>query len=659
MNSDFIYKDLNSAQKKATQDFYGPCLILAGAGSGKTKVIVHRIAGLILEKKIRPENILAVTFTNKAAKELRERTNSLLKKAGIFFGYTPWLGTFHSVCAQILRSNLHFFPKHNTFTIYDDKDQLQLIKKILRDLNINEQMHPAKNFRSHINLCKRSAVSPHEIHRIPFLSQDKRFLQVYETYEKALTQASAFDFGSLLLETYKLINREKDFLNQLSNQFQFIFVDEYQDTNHIQYLLIKKLGGKNQNVCVVGDEDQSIYGWRGANISHILNFEKDFSNCKTFFLERNYRSTKNIITAASTLISFNRMRKGKKLFTENHTGEKVLIRETFNEFEESRFISQRIKYLCEHEGACWKDFCILYRTNAQSRSLEDGFRFLKIPYKIVGNVRFYERAEIKDAISYLKLLLNAHDDISFLRIINVPKRGIGKATMEKIAQLAKLQGLSLYSTFQQEMERHSLKGKIGNEVRIFIKAIEYLKNQKDTLPLYELYILMLEKTGYLEYVKKENSLEAQSRMENLQELGNVIEQKERVLGLTLSSFLEEVSLLSESDKTKNIDNAVTLMTLHNSKGLEFPSVFITGLEEGLFPSSKSMEEGELEEERRLAYVGMTRAKKNLTLTFARKRKVWGKDHYNDPSRFLSEIPKDLTDFQGTYLNEMREESFYS
>ena len=641
MNCDFIYQGLNPAQKKATQNFYGPSLILAGAGSGKTRVIVHRIAGLIQEQKVSPENILAVTFTNKAAKEMKERTQHLLREIGGSVTSPPWIGTFHSICAQIIRNNFHLFPNRSTFTIYDDKDQLQLIKKILRDLNINEQMHPAKNFRSHINLCKRSAVAPHELHRIPFLTHDKRFYEVYDSYENTLVQLSAFDFGGLLFETYKLLNRDKEFLNKLSSQFQFLFVDEYQDTNYIQYLLIKQLANKHKNVCVVGDEDQSIYGWRGADISHILNFEKDFSSCKTFFLEHNYRSTKNIIAAASSLIANNQKRKGKTLFTENPSGEKILIKANATDLEESHFISQRIQWLCEEGQARWKDFCVLYRTNVQSRSLEDGLRFFKIPYKIVGNVRFYERAEVKDVISYLRLLLNPHDDVALLRVINTPRRGLGKTTLEKISGQAKQENLSLWTALQKTLETSFLKGKAASEMKKLSRNLQELKNQEGHIPLYELYVLMLEKTGYLESLKLERSLESQNRIENLQELGNVIGQKETNASVRLSVFLEEMSLLSESDKTKNIDNAVTLMTLHNSKGLEFPAIFISGMEEGIFPSFKSIEEGDLEEERRLAYVGMTRAKLKLTLTFARHRKVWGRNHYNGPSRFLEEIPEHL------------------
>lgn len=650
MNSDSVYHNLNPVQKEAARHFYGPSLILAGAGSGKTRVIVHRIAGLILEKQISPENILAVTFTNKAAKEMKERTSRLLREAGTSMGYNPWIGTFHSVCAQILRTHLYLLPERSVFTIYDSGEQLQLIKRILKDLNINEKMHPAKNFREHINLCKRSAIAPHELDRMSFLAHDKRFFEVYQTYEKALVQLSAFDFESLLFETYKLMRKDRNFLKDLSRRFQFLFVDEYQDINHIQYLLIKKLGEEHKNVCVVGDEDQSIYGWRGADISHILNFERDFKECRIFFLEHNYRSTQTIVSAAGSVISHNQKRKGKKLFTENQGGEKILIKETLNEFEESHFISQRLKWLCQRsKDLNWEDFCILYRTNAQSRSLEDGLRSQHIPYKIVGNVRFYDRAEIKDSVSYLRLILNPHDDVSFLRVINVPRRGMGKANLQILSEQAKLKSVSFYTALNQALQSGFIKGKSAFEMGRFVQCLNDLKNQSDTLSLYDFYILMLDRTGYMSFLKKENTVDAASRVENLQELGNVISRRDSAkANMALPSFLEEMSLLSESDKTRNIKNAVTLMTLHNSKGLEFPFVVIAGLEEGLFPSFKSIEEEELEEERRLAYVGLTRAKVALILTYARSRTVWGKGRYNNPSRFLKEIPQHLTDFQGTF-----------
>ncbi len=648
---DKIYNQLNKQQKEAVKSFEGPLLVLAGAGSGKTRVLVYRIAALILEGKANIENILAVTFTNKAAREMKERTESLLDQYGHRISYTPWIGTFHSVCAQILRQNIHLIPDRSTVTIYDQNDQLRLVKKIIKDLNIDDKMYPPKNFRSQINLCKRMAVGPDELHLISHLSHDGRFEEIYKEYEKSLKAASAFDFESLLLETYYLMIKNPDFLRNLQEQFKYICVDEYQDTNHVQYLLIQKLASKYKNICVVGDEDQSIYGWRGADMKNIMDFEKDFQNCKTFFLEENYRSTGNIVQGASAVISHNQIRKGKTLFTNKNQGEKILIKEVLNEYEEGKFISETIRSFCSQGESNWEDFAILYRTNAQSRSLEDHFRVLRIPYKIVGGVRFYERAEVKDALSYLKLILNTKDDVSFLRIINTPKRGFGKVMLSRLQKAAYEKQISLYETLKLFIDTQTLKGKSQTEAKNFINFIEQMKNQKNTLPLYELYILVLEKSTYLEILKNDRSIESQSRIENLQELGNVIEQKERKVDgiLDLESFLEEMSLLTEDDKTKNVKQSVTLMTLHNSKGLEFNTVFISGMEEGLFPSFQSMEDNNTEEERRLAYVGMTRARERLILSFARRRKVWGRDQSNPPSCFLGEIPEELVHHETSHF----------
>ena len=416
-------------KKKAVQALNGPVLILAGAGAGKTRVIVHRIAALIQERSVNLQNILAVTFTNKAAREMKERTAALLSND---FLHTPWIGTFHSICARILRNHIHLVPDRDSVTIYDDRDQLQLVKAVMKELNINEKMHPPKNFKSQINLCKRRAVESHELHKIPHLFNDFKFEKVYAAYEKALLKASAFDFSSLLLETYKLMKTYPDFLTGLQDQFQYILVDEYQDTNHIQYLLIKKLAEKHRNICVVGDEDQSIYGWRGADITNIMSFEKDFPPTQVLFLEQNYRSSRNIVTAARSVIAQNKTRKGKALFTKNPFGEKILIGEAINEFDEGRFIADKIQTLCSQFGSSWDDFAVLYRINAQSRSLEDQLRRQRIPYKIVGGIRFYERAEIKDILSYLRLALNEKDEMSFLRVINSPKRGVGKSTLEAL-----------------------------------------------------------------------------------------------------------------------------------------------------------------------------------------------------------------------------------
>ena len=641
-----LHRDLNPSQKKAVQTLKGPLLILAGAGAGKTRVIVHRIAALITEQNVSVQNILAVTFTNKAAREMKERSRALVESLGASMKSAPWIGTFHAVCAQILRSHIHLVPNRNSVTIYDDKDQLQLIKKVMRDLNINEKMHPPKNFKGQINLCKRRAVEPHEIHKIPHLADDLKFEQVYISYEKALIKASAFDFSGLLLETYKLLRDNKAFLESLQNQFHFILIDEYQDTNHIQYLLIKKLAEKRRNICVVGDEDQSIYGWRGADITNIMSFEKDFPDTQIAFLEQNYRSTKNIVRAARSVISKNKMRKGKKLFTQNGFGEKIIIAETLNEFDEGRFVAEKIQSLCGQFGSAYEDFAVLYRINAQSRSLEDQLRRMGIPYKIAGGMRFYERAEIKDMIAYLRLALNEKDDMSLLRAVNSPKRGIGRSTLDRIRKEG--EKTDLFSALGSLLKKGGFQGKSKRSIQEFLTVIKKLQKQKASSTLSELYFLLLDETGYLKQLKADQSVEAQNRVENLQEFANVIEQREKTSDPppTLENFLEEMSLLSENDKTDERKSSVTLMTLHNSKGLEFSSIFISGMEEGIFPSGQSLGyEDREEEERRLAYVGMTRARERLILSHAQRRKVWGTEKTNRPSRFLREIPPELVEYE--------------
>ena len=409
-------------------------MILAGAGSGKTRVLVYRITALLLEKKCSQDQILAMTFTNKAAREMRERASELLSHYDMSLDYSSWIGTFHSVCAKILRQNVHLLAPRKSVIIYDQGEQLGLIKKVLEDLNIDPKIKEPKNLRSQINLCKRTGLGPTELHRIPYLSYDSHFEKIYQQYEKSLQQAGAFDFESLLLETYRLMLKNSDFLTSLQNHFKYICVDEYQDTNHIQYLLLKKLAEKHKNICVVGDEDQSIYGWRGADMNNIMDFEKDFKNCKTFFLEQNYRSTQNIIQGANELIANNKIRKGKILISQKGTGAKILIRETFNDYEEGRFISENIYSSFSKGMGTWGNFAVLYRINAQSRTLEDHFRMCKIPYKIVGGVRFYERKEIKDILSYMKLIANSQDDVSFLNTINTPRRGAGRTFLSRLRE---------------------------------------------------------------------------------------------------------------------------------------------------------------------------------------------------------------------------------
>ena len=638
-----IYKNLNTVQKQAARALKGPVLILAGAGSGKTRVLVHRITALILEGKCAFDKILAVTFTNKAAREMKERIAQILSADSKAESHSPWIGTFHSVCARILRQNIHLLPGWKTVGIYNQNEQLSLVRKTIRDLKMSENIKEPKTVRDQINLCKRTGLGPDELHHLPHLSYDRDFELIYRTYEKSLRRLSAFDFESLLLETWRLMKKNPGFLQSLQDQFHYICVDEYQDTNRIQYLLVKMLAGRRQNLCVVGDEDQSIYSWRGADIRNILDFEKDFKNCRTFFLEKNYRSTQNIVLSANALIAHNKMRKGKSLHSQKEEGEKVHIFELGNEYEEGAFVSQSIQDLHFSEGKSWSDFAALYRINAQSRALEDHLRNKKIPYKIVGGIRFYERREIKEAVSYLKLILNSDDDISFLNVINSPRRGMGKASLDLLRQKALSEGHSLYQELKDGPGLNCVKGlKARRELAYFIKWMEDIKSLKGCVSLYELYKQFLDKSKIISVLEGQKSPEAQARMENLYELGNVIEQKEKRHKqniLPLEDFLEEMSLLSQEDKTHEGSDSVTLMTLHNSKGLEFDTVFITGMEEGLFPSFQSIEDEKMEEERRLAYVGMTRAKERLFLSHARRRKLWGRDQYNPPSCFLSEIPK--------------------
>ncbi len=639
-----LYKDLNTSQRSAVKTFKGPVLVWAGAGSGKTRVLVYRITALVLEGISSWDNILAVTFTNKAAREMKERALNLLSFYGKSIGWTPWIGTFHSVCAQILRQNTHLLHGRKSVNIYDQADQLKLIKKVLRDLNIDSKIKDPKNLRSQINLCKRMGLAPHEISSQPHLFYDQQFELIYQNYEKALKRADAFDFESLLLETYRLMLRWPDFLKSLQNQFQYICVDEYQDTNHIQYLLIKKLAEKHRNICVVGDEDQSIYSWRGADINNIMDFEKDFQPCSTFFLEENYRSTQNIVQGANGLISHNRIRKGKSLRTQKKPGRKIHICEALSDYEEGRFVSESIRSFCAGNENNYGDFTVLYRTNAQSRMIEDHLRAEGVPYKIVGGLRFYERKEVKDLLSYMKLVLNSNDDVSFLSIVNSPRRGIGPRFLSRLQEEVSRERKSLYNCLKEQARQGRIQGKSLLEIDNFIRCIEEAKSEKAKgATLHDIYSLILDRSGYVEALQAHRSMESQSRIENLQELGHLIEQKEEHSegSIALEDFLEEMSLLAQEDKTREEQDCVTLMTLHNSKGLEFNSVFITGMEENLFPSFQSVEDNNLEEERRLAYVGMTRAKERLTLSYAKRRKLWGRDQYNAPSRFLSEIPKEL------------------
>ena len=646
---------LNERQNEAVSTLTGPLLLLAGAGSGKTRVLTFRIANLIAQGECTADQILAVTFTNKAAREMENRIVHLLQELGIPVYERMWVSTFHSICARILRDDIHLLDYQPFFAIYDDGDQMSLVKKVMNSLNINDKMFPPRGFQSRINEAKQQALTPDDLAKKGSMWWDEKSLGVYRLYEQELKRANALDFGDLLFKVYDLFRTYPDILAKYQERFQFISVDEYQDTNHIQYLIVKMLGEKHRNLCVVGDEDQSIYSWRGADITNILNFEKDFPEAKVIKLEENYRSTGTIVTAASHLIKNNTQRKDKTLFTRNEPGEKIWVHEDTNEYEEARFVVQNVEALMKSSDTSfsYKDFAVFYRTNAQSRVLEDLLRGHAIPYKVVGGQRFYERMEVKDILAYFRAFLNSADDIAVERIINVPARGIGKTTVEKIEEHGAKNGITFYNAILEVAEQRQVHSGAARKLRDFRSMMDALATKAKEMKLSDLFLELLDVTEYVVRLKEENTTESQARIDNLEEFANAIRQFEQERGeeATLTTFLEEMALVSDADSMQEGDNFVTLMTLHISKGLEFPVVFIVGMEEGLFPSSRAIDEGDpssVEEERRLAYVGMTRARRRLFLTYARARRVWGQEQMHPPSRFLKEIPEEFVHQQSKF-----------
>lgn len=673
---ELLTQSLNPSQREAAVTLSGPLLILAGAGSGKTRVLTFRTANLIAQGLASPNEILAVTFTNKAAKEMEGRILALLKQVDVPVYDRLWISTFHSICARILRERVHLLDYQPFFGIYDTADQIAMIKKVLTVLNIDEKTYPAKGFAARINAAKTDGLTPDDVRKLRqtrgstigsrpgHLSQmhlahlmDERSLEVYTKYEEEMKRANSLDFGDLLLKVHVLFNDYPDVLESYQRKFKFIMVDEYQDTNRIQYLLVRQLAAAHRDLCVVGDEDQSIYSWRGADINNILDFEKDFPEAKVVKLEENYRSTGTIIGAATHLIRNNTQRKDKTLFTNNPEGDPIIVREEGNEYDEARYVVGEIANLLAGSALSPEDIAIFYRTNAQSRVLEEQFRSRNLPYRLVGGMKFYERMEIKDILSYMKLLLNPSDDVALKRIINVPARGIGKTTIDRIEEFAASRNVSMVEGCALAIDHREFNAGTTRKLREFLNLLEGLRQKARGARLPEIYHAILDDTAYVRRLKEENTPEADSRIENLEELDNAITKfaEERGEEGTLQSFLEEMSLISDQDtmgqnhagqgnaNAASANKSVTMMTLHISKGLEFPVVFIVGLEEGLFPSGRSTNENSdptaLEEERRLAYVGMTRAEKKLTLTYARTRKVWGSEQQNPPSRFLMELPK--------------------
>ena len=643
-----ILNQLNPAQTEAVKALDGPLLILAGAGSGKTRVLTQRVAHLIASRKASPDEILAVTFTNKASREMEARIFKVLSDLGMVVREPLWVSTFHAFCTRILRRNIELLHYKSFFSIYDDGDQLSMIKKVLTALQLDEKSNPAKSFRNRINTAKMLGLNPEQAAKSAKLFLDKKSAEVYAAYEVAMKKANAVDFGDLLLKTHELFSMYPDILESYQNQFRYIMVDEYQDTNHIQYLLVKLLAGKHRNLCVVGDEDQSIYSWRGADIRNILDFEQDFPEAKVIKLEENYRSTNTIVSAATAVVKNNTQRKDKTLFTNNDSGDLISIREERNEYDEAKFVVRSIQGLVQSGDGALSDFAIFYRTNAQSRVLEEQLRTAGLPYQLVGGVRFYERMEIKDILCYMKLAINPADDMALKRIINTPTRGIGKTTVDRLEEIALRDNKSLLETVENVINAREFNAGTTSKLRNFWNLTQDLQSMAKEYSLLDFYQLVLEKTEYLLKLKIEGSAEADARIDNLEELSNAIGQfmNERE-GATLQDFLEEMALVSDADSVSDNPQGVTMMTLHISKGLEYPTVFIVGAEENLFPSIRSeedMDENEIEEERRLCYVGMTRARERLFITYARSRKVWGQEQFNPPSRFLEEIPKTLVKY---------------
>lgn len=645
----FLTEKLNSPQREAVMTLDGPLLILAGAGSGKTRVLTHRVAAIVASGKASEDEILCVTFTNKASREMESRIFQLLSDMNVIIHGEMWINTFHSFCVRVLKKHLTLLHYKPFFTIYDSSDQLAQIKKVCQQLNINDKIFPPKSFQSRISFAKMNGLTPEAISKGNRSTMDVKTLEVFKHYEQEMKKANALDFDDLLLKTHELFVMYPDLLKDYQEKFKYIMVDEYQDTNHIQYLIVKMLAQSHRNLCVVGDEDQSIYSWRGADIKNILDFEQDFNEAKVVKLEENYRSTNNIVQAATAVIKNNQQRKDKTLFTNNHSGDLISLQEERNEYDEARFVIKSIQTMISEGEGTYQDYAVFYRTNSQSRVLEEQLRTFSIPYRLVGGVRFYERMEIKDILGYLKISLNPADDMAVKRIINVPTRGIGKTTFEKVEALSFENKITLLQGIQKAIDSKIFNSGTTSKLRRFLDLLEALRADSTNYKLNDFYHLVLEKTEYLKALKSEDTTESEARIDNLEELDNAITQfmKERGEEATLQSFLEEMALVSDADQLNQELNSVTLMTLHISKGLEYPYVFIVGLEESLFPSLRHDDNSEedMEEERRLAYVGMTRARKKLFLTYARTRKIWGQDQVNPPSRFLKEIPKELIQFK--------------
>ena len=646
-----IYDTLNPPQREAVAQTEGPVLILAGAGSGKTRVLTHRIAYLMEEMGVNPWNILAITFTNKAAQEMRERVDKLVG----FGSESIWVSTFHSACVRILRRHIDNLGYDTNFTIYDTDDQKSLMKDVCRKLNIDTKVYKERSLLAQISHAKDELLTPDDMEMKAAGDYNmKKVASVYREYQAALRKNNALDFDDLIVKTVELFQNCGAVLEYYQERFKYIMVDEYQDTNTAQFKFISLLAQKYENLCVVGDDDQSIYKFRGANIGNILGFERVFPDAKVIRLEQNYRSTKNILNAANQVIANNTERKAKTLWTENEEGSKVHFRQFFNAYEEAEYVAGEIGRMKREGMGSYRDCAILYRTNAQSRIFEEKFIAANIPYKLVGGVNFYARKEIKDLLCYLKTIDNARDDLAVQRIINVPKRGIGATTLGRVQDYADNMGISLYEALRVAEEVPSI-GRSLSKIDGFVTFIQSLKSKADVLSVEELLQEVIDDTGYVAELEAEDTEESRARIENIDELisKTVAYQEameEQNQPATLSGFLEEVALVADIDTVDPDQDYVLLMTLHSAKGLEFPKVFMVGLEDGIFPSHMTIsygDDGELEEERRLCYVGITRAMKDLTLTCAQQRMIRGETQYNKVSRFVREIPRELVDLGHT------------
>ncbi len=654
-----IYDTLNDKQKEAVLHTEGPLLILAGAGSGKTRVLTHRIAYLIEEMGVNPWNILAITFTNKAAGEMRERVDSLVG----FGSESIWVSTFHSMCVRILRRHIHLLGYDTNFTIYDTDDQKTLMKDVCKLLQIDTKIYRERTLMSAISHAKDELITPEEmLLQAAGDFSKKRVAEVYTEYEKQLRANNALDFDDLLVKTVQLFQTQRDVLEYYQDRFRYIMVDEYQDTNTVQFELIRLLSAKYRNLCVVGDDDQSIYKFRGANIKNILNFEKVFEDAKVIKLEQNYRSTSNILNAANAVISHNVGRKDKTLWTDNGDGDKINFRQFDTAYDEAEYIVSDIREQVNKGNATYNDNAILYRTNAQSRIFEEKFVTANIPYKIVGGINFYARREIKDLLSYLKTVDNGQDDLAVRRIINVPKRGIGLTSINRVQEYAINREIGFYDALRGADLIPGI-GRGVSKLESFVALIEHFKADAKEMSISDLMKQIIEETGYIESLKAEDAEEAEGRIENIDELLNKIAAYEEICQdqnepATLSGFLEEVALVADIDSLDEDSDYVVLMTLHSAKGLEFPHVYLAGMEDGLFPSYMTItadDPDEVEEERRLCYVGITRAEKELTLTCARRRMVRGETQYNKISRFLKEIPMYLLSTGAVFEKERKQE----